>query len=306
MPYKPVIAPGLVQGTPQRLVLPGGYTQSPFRPVLPGGLAQVSDGTAPFVGPLDAYTTDLSVAMSVARRLLSSYTGALIRVRRSSDDTEEDFSYDVNGNLDTAALLAFCGAGDGYIRWLYNQVGNGWDFGRATASGQPRVVSAGALVTDGSFAAAECFTGGGVLCTEDNITNIFGTDSCCIILRMMEPAGGADNLVVQESSNATKVYATLSNNRIYWDYGGEADGRLDVAQPVDWDDNWHWLRVGRITGTQNIVVDTSELATASRTGTNSSSNQFIFLPENFIGFLREAVIWTNGSDGAGKEAALIT
>jgi len=78
----------------------GSSTSGGFNPSDPGG---------GFTGILDTYT-GAAAAYSV-RRLSSSYTGGLIRVRRSSDDAEQDIGYDSNGeDLDTFGLLAFVNA----------------------------------------------------------------------------------------------------------------------------------------------------------------------------------------------------
>ncbi len=59
-----------------------------------------------FSGILDTYTG--ATAGYSTRRLTNTYTGGLIRVRRSSDDTEQDIGYDANGeDLDIFGLLAF-------------------------------------------------------------------------------------------------------------------------------------------------------------------------------------------------------
>lgn len=102
-----------------------------------------------FVGALDSYTSNLDVAWSVARRLLTSYAGSLIRVRRSSDNTEQDIGYAADGSLDTTALLAFVGAGNGFVTRVYDQTGSK-HFINTTAANQPRIVNAGSLVTIGS------------------------------------------------------------------------------------------------------------------------------------------------------------
>jgi hypothetical protein len=44
------------------------------------------------------------------RKINSVYTGAAIRVRRSSDNTESDINFDTSGNLDENALLSFVGS----------------------------------------------------------------------------------------------------------------------------------------------------------------------------------------------------
>ena len=64
-------------------------------------------GAAAFVGALDDYTANLSAAWSVARRLLGSYSGALLRVRRSSDDAEEDIGADSFGLMCVVAETLF-------------------------------------------------------------------------------------------------------------------------------------------------------------------------------------------------------
>ena len=52
-----------------------------------------SSGVTPFVGAFDAYSNDIDATWSVARRVLSSYTGPLVRVRRSNDNQELDIGY---------------------------------------------------------------------------------------------------------------------------------------------------------------------------------------------------------------------
>jgi hypothetical protein len=98
-----------------------------------------------FVGALDAYTTGLAGTWSVARRLLTGYTGPLIEVRRSTDDATLDIGYTETGLLDTVALLAFCGAGDGFLVTTYDQSGFDSHLTQANPAIQLRVVNTGAL-----------------------------------------------------------------------------------------------------------------------------------------------------------------
>ena len=55
---------------------------------------------------LDTYPSAY-YAWSVARRLNTSYTGALIRIRRSSDNAETDIGYNGSNELDTSAITSF-------------------------------------------------------------------------------------------------------------------------------------------------------------------------------------------------------
>jgi len=50
------------------------------------------------------------VAAYGLRKLRSAYAGSAIRVRRPSDDTEQDIGFDSNGNLDLNSLKTFIGA----------------------------------------------------------------------------------------------------------------------------------------------------------------------------------------------------
>lgn len=101
-----------------------------------------------FTGLLDTYG-GAAAAYSV-RRLSSTYEGALIEVRRSSDNTTQDIGYDANGDLDTAALLSFVGAGDGFVRTWYDQSGNANNAQQTTASRQSKIITSSTLITGGS------------------------------------------------------------------------------------------------------------------------------------------------------------
>lgn len=84
---------------------------------------------------------------SVARRVNGNYSGKLIQVRRSSDSTTQDIGYDGSNNLDTASMLSFCGAGNGFISKIYDQSGNGVDWSQSTAANQLQIVSSGSTLT---------------------------------------------------------------------------------------------------------------------------------------------------------------
>lgn len=108
-----------------------------------GGPTSTS-GIAPLV---DEVGVSAFRAVSVSRRLRAAYAGAAFKVRRSSDNTTQDIGFDSNGNVDTAAALAFVGSGSGYIATIFDQSGNARDLTQATAASQPMIVNAGTLVT---------------------------------------------------------------------------------------------------------------------------------------------------------------
>jgi hypothetical protein len=87
------------------------------------------------------------------RKVRTAYTGAAIRVRRSSDNTEQDIGF-VGVDLDTVSLKNFVGANNGFVTTWYDQVGNIRNWGannnqiQSTAANQPRIVNAGVVEID--------------------------------------------------------------------------------------------------------------------------------------------------------------
>jgi hypothetical protein len=76
------------------------------------------------------------------RKLRSAYTGNCIEVRRSSDNALQNIGF-VNNLLDTASLLSFVGAGNGFVSTWYDQSGQGKDAAQTTNDNQPQIVISG-------------------------------------------------------------------------------------------------------------------------------------------------------------------
>jgi hypothetical protein len=104
----------------------------------------ISEGVPPVQLFLDTYP-GASVAYSL-RLLSSTYAGSAIRVRRSSDNAEQDINFTA-GVLDTSTLLTFCGGGNGFISRWYDQSGNLKDNIQLSLGAQPRIVLSGNLET---------------------------------------------------------------------------------------------------------------------------------------------------------------
>lgn len=90
-----------------------------------------------YTGPLDLVPGAI-VALG-SRALTSAWLGQnIFRLRRDSDDAEQNFAADATtGEAPAAAIAAFIGAGDGFLVTMYDQSGNGYDFSEATAAAQP-------------------------------------------------------------------------------------------------------------------------------------------------------------------------
>jgi len=115
----------------------------------PGNLllknGMVITGSQKNKGLLDEFT---GAAAAYSLRDLTFLRGnPVVRVRRSSDNAEQDFTAT---QVSDGNLAAWVGAGnDGFVRTWYDQSGNGRDAQQATAASQPSIVSSGSVVTDG-------------------------------------------------------------------------------------------------------------------------------------------------------------
>lgn len=122
--------------------------------ILKADIANINGLTVPSAAAylLDTYT-GAAAAYSV-RRLNSLYTGACMRVRRDSDNTEQDIGFDSNGDLDTAAIATFVGSGNtGFVKTWYDQsqsggTGSGNDADQTTAASQPQIYNGTAVITE--------------------------------------------------------------------------------------------------------------------------------------------------------------
>jgi len=112
----------------------------------------IGGGGSAFVGLLDTYS---GAAAAYSVRLLSStYSGALVEIRRSSDNAVKDFYPDANNELSLTSedgsgtsLSTWIGSDDGFVRTWYDQSGNANNAQQTTTSNQPQLITSGALNT---------------------------------------------------------------------------------------------------------------------------------------------------------------
>lgn len=108
-------------------------------------------GSGSSVTYLDSLATTPRCVLSL-RKLISTATNC-IRIRRSSDNTEQDIGFSGN-SVDTAAISSFVGSNSAFVVTWYDQTGNAEHANQATAANQPRIVNAGVydgkLVFDGT------------------------------------------------------------------------------------------------------------------------------------------------------------
>jgi len=94
---------------------------------------------------LDAFP---NAAAAYSLRQLRIGVTNVVRVRRSSDNTEADFTA---AQVSDGSLTAWVGAGNnGFVRTWYDQSGNSRNAEQTTTANQPQIVSSGLILTENS------------------------------------------------------------------------------------------------------------------------------------------------------------
>jgi len=101
----------------------------------------ITDGGGVFVGVLDTYP-NASAAYSLRDLASASVGSAVVRVRRSVDNTEQDFT---SSEITDGTLTTFTGANDGFVTVWYDQSTNNNNATQSTAIQQPKLVSSGVV-----------------------------------------------------------------------------------------------------------------------------------------------------------------
>jgi hypothetical protein len=177
---------------------------------------------------LDTYSG--AAAAYSLRKLTSTYTGSAIRVRRSSDNAEQNIGFDANGNLNTVSLLAFVGSGNGFVTTWYDQSGNSKNATQTTSTRQPWIVESGVLLTSNGRPGIKFMadsSGSYFLTSTVNRTNTNEAMSMYAVYRLLtitrqaqfgwgvlelEPGAGSSGITLHQNG----AFAYSPNNAAYW------------------------------------------------------------------------------------------
>jgi hypothetical protein len=204
-----------------------------------------------FAKPLDAVSTTAAYGL---RKMRTAYAGSAINVRRSSDNTTLDISFDANGNLQIDYLMNFCGASSCYVTTWYDQSGSN-NATQATAANQPRIVNAG------------------VLDTKNGRPTIVYSGSQWLQLASLPTAMGSDyastlNLVAYTSTSGATVYHQGDGSG--WPAGASTfyfnNGSAGTAfGKVQCNGNWSWGANGYTNGAPHVFTLTDPTGGSNQT-----------------------------------------
>ena len=164
---------------------------------------------------LDEKLTDISFAFSM-RVLESDYNGALIRLRRDSDNLEEDFFCNDNDIVDVDAINTWRNGANVFVTVWYDQSGLNRNAVQNINNRQPRfypVATTPYFQGDGSNDHLTVDTPNGI----QDVTNNGNEGTVLAIMRATRR--GQHTFGVLVNSNRWSAHANWSNNRLYFDPG---------------------------------------------------------------------------------------
>ena len=253
---------------------------------------------------LDAYPS--AAAAYSLRQLRAAYTGSAIRVRRSSDNTEQNIGFTALGNLDTTALTSFCGAGNGFVTTWYDQSGNARNATQTTAANQPQIVSSGSVITTNGKPSAQ-FDGLNDFLIYNS--NIFLGAGSRTILSLYKPNNASGSfsygMFGQSGSSATGNWTVIQSRTLY--VTGDpyfAGYGADLGDGLTTPNTSQKLAQFNYNGTQGKLYKNNTIIQSANITLNALSTGKLYVgnstegssPEYANANIQECIAWTTNQD----------
>lgn len=211
--------------------------------------------------PLDAKAPTAAYSL---RRVRSAYSGAAVKVRRSSDNAEQDFT---PAEISSGQLANWIGSGnDGFVTTWYDQSGNGLNVTQSTAANQPKV-----SLNTGKFGTSSVlFDGSNDFLAAGGQSNFaFGTGNFTIELWIRMTTVSAVNVML--------------DFRVNGDAPNPGASRIDMAL-VNGNLVWYVLNGIRIQGATAVTTGSWFHVAACRSGTSTRM---------FLNGVQQGTTWTD-------------
>ena len=217
-----------------------------------------SGGGGSFTGLLDTYSG--AAAAYSLRQLSSTYSGNAIKVRRSSDNAEQDIAF-VNNELDTASLETFAGSGDAFVTTWYDQSGSGNDATQTTASDQPKIVSSGSTITEGSKPILD-FNGTSNYLDASSVNS--GNPKSIFIINKANAIGGGEKVMFDSVTTNQALLFKAANDNITIGFGASSQTSYALTT------NYNLYSIMHNGSSSNAYINNSnQILTNANLGTNA-------------------------------------
>jgi len=246
---------------------------------------------------LDNYTADLEGAYALAL-LDSTYTGDCIRVRRASDNTEQDIGFD-GQDLDTNALTTFCTGTDCFVKTWYDQSGNTLNATQTTTANQPKIYDSSTGVIVDNLLPAMSFDGSNDYFTTATISTIAQPTTKIAVSKFN--ATSAPYIMDGKSQRQVLGLSSAAKYRLF------SGTVLDSANSAT--TNAQYLMFGLFNSTSSSMHVNGVSQSSGNAGTQGFDGLTIGASQNpalslFNGYLQMAVVYSadKSSDRAAIEA----
>jgi hypothetical protein len=254
------------------------------------GILASSRGTAaPPVGLLLDTYPGANRAYSF-RKLNTAYSGSCVRIRRSSDNAEQDFGF-VNNYVDITSISTFCGSGNGFIRIWYDQSGNAINSDQGLTGTQPQIYFSGSFLLRS-----------GKICIEFAVGRGFNTP-----LYTRTAAQNYSFWITYEKSGGTTNLVLWGGGSNLWAEYGQTLQYINNSQPINITPNNYAINtrylVNNICDTSIVTIYSNNIAWGSRTTSDSAGFNSIAPASTRNGILtiQEFVLYSN-SQAANRTA----
>ena len=240
---------------------------------------------------LDTYSATVAYSL----RQLKTGVTSVVRVRRSSDNRESDFTAT---EITDGTLTGFCGGGDGFVVTWYDQSGNANDATQSTASLQPKLVSSGVVETSTNGLPAIDYNG-----SSNYLSLSYATTTNTTEAFVYERLTSGINSIGFGSTGANPFLSFWlgSNNTTYWRPAGAAGAIVENASTSTGEflsftvqssgTASHWKNaVAKLTPSYSWTASGNTLTTIGRRSSNYHE-----------GYMQECIIW-NTDESSNRTA----
>ena len=240
------------------------------------------------------------------RKLRAAYTGSAIRVRRASDNTEQNIGF-VNNVLDTSSLTSFCSGTNGFVTTWYDQSGNGYNPTQLTAANQPQIVSSGSVILENgkpslqfTSASSQVLNYNGLVYTTNTLfaTSVFSLNSSpifSVILSQNSGGTGRSSILGVDGSTPRKSAYFFNNGTSYTNLssGTISDNTQTLMTNYSFSNNYYNALNGS-SGNNDITGQSFTPTSALGTGIGGQPSNANY----FTGKIQEIVVWNSNQSSS--------
>ena len=250
------------------------------------------------------YPTGAAVAFGLRELPGYSWTGALVRVRRASDNSESDFYQGATaGTLNTTrggggtSLESWAG-GNSYVKTYYDQSGNTNNATQTTAGRQNQITDgSGNILTAGSEIATLSYS-----INEYVLTNTISASEPFTFLFVGKKTNAGDNLLILASRSPYITASHYSDQKYYVD----SNSGTITSNSTHGTTNQQIIIATMNGSTREVESNGSTVATTFSTNSRSLSFGLVFGLNDFgngsTGHIQEFLFWA--SDKSSEKTAI--